>query len=193
MATLIEKYVGLVTQYAIRYNLNSSDNKVEFFAMWDVVKVIPKEQRVEEVKLMKTAATAHIKLNSARREYNKLLTSVQAYALLPDRYINLTAISFENLSKTLRLVSRIAKHYDGDMTKLSIISAIWEHGMSAYRYNNVLEDKLLRVSEQCPALTTHKVTTEQALVYLDGVDIVVKQAMLERLLHDFGYSVSEVA
>ena len=183
----------LATAYSIQYNLNSNDNKQQFLSVWEVVKSIHKDSRVEEVKLMKQVAKEAIKLDSARREYNKLLSNIEAYALLPDRYINLSAISYENLVRVLKLVVRVTKYYDGDMTKIDTLSPVWESGMSSYRYNNALEEVCKKLNEALPAIVVTKVTVESALLYLDGLDLTVKRAMLERLLADFHMTEEEVA
>ena len=183
----------MASAYAIQYAYQSNDNKAEFLKVWDMVKAIPKESRVAEVKLMKKASET-IKLNSARREYGKLLTMCTNYALLPDRHINLSSISYENLTRVLGLVNRVVKHYKGDMTKLEKLSTIYEVGMSGYRYNNNVENRCKELAEALPAIIKLKpVTTEDALLYLDTVDITVKTAMLDRLLADLGYDLAEVA
>lgn len=178
------KYIELASAYAIQYNYQSNDNKAEFTKVWDMVKTIPKPERVAELKLMKKASET-IKLNSARREYGKLLTMCTNYAMLPDRYVSMSNVSFENLTRVLGLVNRVNKHYEGDMTKLEGISKVYEYGMSGYRYNNGLEAKCKALAEALPAIIdTKAITEEQALLYLDKVSITTKRAMLARLMAD---------
>jgi len=187
------KYVGMATAYAIQYNLTSNDNKAEFLKVWDMVKLIEKDKRVAEVKLMKKASET-IKLNSARREYGKLLTMCTHYAMLPDRYVNLHFITYENLSRVLGLVNRVKNHYKADMDKLIKLATVYEANMSSYRYNNNLDIRCKMLAEKLPALVkATKVTEEQALTYLDTVDISVKRAMLARLMADLAIEEELVA
>ena len=188
------KYITLAQAYALNYSAQSTDNKTQFTNIWDVIKTIPKESRVAEVKLMKKASEDTIKLNSARREYKKLLTAVENYALLPDRHVNLMKVTFENLNRVLSLVGRVKKHYDGDMTKLGELTTVYKSDMSAYRYNNDYEKMCRKLADALPAKVELKmVSTEDALLYADTLDVTVKTALLERLLSDLGYSIAEVA
>ena len=184
----------MASAYSLAYGLQSADNKSQFMGIWDVVKAIPKASRVAEIKLMKKASEETIKLNSARREYKSLLTAVENYAQLPDRHINLTMVSYENLRRAIGLVSRVVKHYDGDMTKLTKLSEVYKSGRSAHNYNNEYEDACKKLAEQLPAVVDAKVyTPEEVLLYADKLDVTAKTALFERLLHDLGYSMSEVA
>ncbi len=187
-------YITLAQTYAMSYSKHSTDNKAQFQGVWDTLKAIPKEERVAEVKLMKKASESTINLDSARREYKKLLTMGENYAMLPDRHINLFKVTFENLKRALGLVNRVVKHYDGDMTKLVALSEVYKGDMSAHRYNNEYEKACKKLNEALPAKIELKaVTTEDALLYADTLGVAVKTALLERLLADLGYALKEVA
>lgn len=189
-----KRYITLAQKFAINYSVHSTDNKAQFTDAWNIVKLFPKESRVAEVKLMKKASEATIKLNSARREYKQLLTMVENYATLPERHYNLTKGTFENLSRVMKLVVRLNKHYEGDMSKLAPLGEVYTSDMSAHRYNNEYEKAVKKLLEAYPAIVTAKdMTVEQALVQADTMTIEVKTALLERLLTDLGYSMNEVA
>lgn len=186
-------YLKLAQNFGHLYDAHSEDNKGQFKAVWAVVTTIPKANRIAEVKKMMKASET-IALNSARREYKATVNMCKAYATLPDRTVNLTAVTFENLTRVLKLVTRVVKHYDGDLTKIESIGSIYLPGMSPYRYNNLVEAKCKALNEALPAPTQGSVMTiEQALVQADTMTVEVKTAMLERLMNDLGYSMADVA
>ncbi len=187
-------YITLASAFALSYSKHSTDNKAQFQAVWDTIKVIPKESRVEEVKLMKKASESTIKLDSARREYKKVLTMAEQFAMLPDRHINLTRVTFDNLKRVLSLVNRVEKHYEGDMTKLVELTTVYKVDRSPHNYNNDYEKVCKKLNDALPAIVVQKaVTTEDALLYADTLGVAVKTALFERLLADLGYSIAEVA
>jgi len=184
------EYVTIAQAFEANYKVHSESNKEQFLAVWEVAKRFEKKERVAQLGLMKKASEK-IELNSARREYKALLTMAEEYASLPPMMVNLVAITFDNLSRVLRLVKRMNKHYEGDMNKLQPI-AIYEAGMSDFRYNNLLTEKCQRVSEKYPTITkAHVVTVEEALVYADTLNVTAKRALLERLMADLGIEVEE--
>lgn len=188
------KYLRTAQLFEENYKAHSDDNKGQFKTVWDMVKTIDKDARVKEVKAMKKASET-IELNSARREYKGVLNMTEQYALLPDRYVNLTAITYENLTRVLKLVARVVKYYEGDIEgKLEGVSTIYIDGMSPHRYNNLLEDKCKALATALPAITKEvELTDEAVLLYADKMSVANKTAMLERLLHDLGYSMQDVA
>lgn len=187
-------YITLAQAFALHYGQHDTDNKQQFTNIWDVVKGFDKKVRVDQVKEMKKASEATIKLNSARREYKALLTMAENFALLPDRHINLFKCTYENLGRALKLVVRINKHYEGDMTKIASLEDVYDSSMSAHRYNNEYEKAVKALTEKYPAIVKEDaITTEQALLYADKLGVTAKTALMERLMHDLGYSMQDVA
>lgn len=182
-------YITLAQEFSLHYQTQDTDNKQQFTSIWDVVKGFDKKDRVAQVKEMKKAAEATIKLNSARREYKALLTMAENFALLPDRHINLFKCTYENLSRAIKLVVRINKHYEGDMTKIASLENVYDSSMSGYRYNNEYEKAIKALVAKYPAIVKEEsTTTEAALLYADKLGVAAKTALMERLMHDLGYS-----
>ena len=180
-----------VESYANGYNMHQDENMEQFKQVRDYLK--DSKTREATIKELKEEGKT-IKLDSARREFIALVSMTEAFYALPDRTVNLTAINYDNLKRVVRLSKYVIRNYDGDMTKVNGLGKVYETGMSSYRYNNLLEEQCKILTDAIRVETTPTVlTTEKALVMADTMTVEVKTALLERLLHDLGYSMEDVA
>ena len=178
-------YLKIAQDFERTYLQHSEDDRGYFLQVWGVVKEHKPKKRAEVAKAMvKTAET--IKSDMARRNYKSLVNMVLVYSYLPDRYINLTYIEFENLKRVLRLVKRLKKYYSEGVEALKPISEIWESGMSDYRYNNLLAVELKQIAEDYPVPqeneAVEQITLTKVWLEVEQLSDADKAHLLEALL-----------
>ncbi len=180
----------IVSSFNKNYTKESNNNKQEFTKVYDVLKI--EDTREGNTKELLELGKS-IKLDSAKREFNALVRNVLMYVEV-NNLVNYGYVTYDNLKSMIKVAKYTKQHHEGDYSKISKIGNVWDKGMSAHRYNNELATCIIEVYESIKVeVTPHKVTIEESLVYIDTVGIGVKKAMLERLMSEFGYEVSEVA
>ncbi len=185
-------YITMAQAFALVDSKNSSSNKEEFLKVFDKLKY--RDTYIKESKALGDAARATIVNESSLRAYQVMIRMSKSYMNIPDRLVNINNIDWVNLKAVVSLSNYITKHYEGDMTLIKSLEGIWQSGMSASRYNNLLKARVKKLKEDNKVEEILVLPTyDEVVVEVNTLTSTDKVRLLEVLMEELGYEVLEAA
>ena len=169
----------------------TKSDKELFVQYYDLIKI--KSTRQENIEKLKQLEK-HFNNEANIREHKQLLKLTVDFCEMKDRTINLTCASWDNIKRAVKVYRQAMKNSKDNAEEFceTLKSSTWEKGMSCYRYNQILTDKLKAIKKSYIGVMEKPVLElDEILQSIELLSIEDKKTILLKLANELKINLPE--